>query len=71
MGDQPFPEPGLIVLFGSGETSPSGRKIFDGLLRLLPQSPRITLLETPAGFELNSHQVISRVGDFFLHRLQN
>jgi cyanophycinase-like exopeptidase len=31
----------------------------------------LALLETPAGFELNSHQVISRVGDFFIHRLQN
>jgi hypothetical protein len=71
MSDLYNPEPGLIVLFGSGETSPSGRKIFDGILRLLPQSPRIALLETPAGFELNSHQVINRVGDFFIHRLQN
>jgi cyanophycinase-like exopeptidase len=28
-------------------------------------------LETPAGFELNSPQVIGRVKDFFSHRLQN
>jgi cyanophycinase-like exopeptidase len=69
--DQFIPEPGLIVLFGSGETSPTGRKIFDRVLQSLPQSPRIALLETPAGFELNSLQVISRVGDFFTHRLQN
>jgi len=71
MSDQIFPEPGLIILFGSGETSPTGRKIFDRIIRSLPQSPRLALLETPAGFELNSHQVISRVGDFFTHRLQN
>jgi cyanophycinase-like exopeptidase len=65
------PEPGLIVLFGSGETSPTGRKVFDQVFRALPYSPRLALLETPAGFELNSHQVISQVGEFFSHRLQN
>jgi cyanophycinase-like exopeptidase len=66
-----LPEPGLILLFGSGETSPTGRKIFDHIFRSLPDSPRIALLETPAGFELNSAQVIGRVADFFSHRLQN
>ncbi len=66
-----LPEPGLIVLFGSGETSPTGRKIFAHVFRSLPQKPKLALLETPAGFELNSHQVISRVGDFFTQRLQN
>jgi hypothetical protein len=63
--------PGPVVLFGSGETSPSGRKIFERVLRQLPESPRIALLETPAGFELNSAQVIGRVADFLRHRLQN
>lgn len=63
--------PGPIVLFGSGETSPSGRKVFDRILRDLPMRPLLALLETPAGFELNSTQVISRVGEFLEHRLQN
>jgi cyanophycinase-like exopeptidase len=63
--------PGPIVLFGSGETSPSGRKIYDHIMRRLPFKPRIALLETPAGFELNSPQVIGRVADFISHRLQN
>ncbi len=63
--------PGQIALFGSGETSASGQKIFDQLLRQLPANPRIALLETPAGFELNSAQVIGRVADFLNHRLQN
>jgi cyanophycinase-like exopeptidase len=71
VGDQPYTRPGLIVLFGSGETSPMGRKIFEEIFRKLPSSPRLALLETPAGFELNSPQVIGRVGDFFTHRLQN
>ena len=63
--------PGPVVLFGSGETSPSGRKVFDFLLSKLPPAPRLALLETPAGFELNSEQVIGRVAEFILHRLQN
>jgi hypothetical protein len=70
-GDQPIPRPGLIVLFGSGETSPIGRKIFEEVFRTLPPSPRLALVETPAGFELNSPQVIGRVGDFISHRMQN
>jgi len=64
-------EPGPIALFGSGETSPSGQKIFDQLFRQLPASPRVTILETPAGFELNSPRVAGRVGEFLEHRLQN
>jgi hypothetical protein len=62
--------PGPIMLFGSGETSPSGRKAFDTLMRHLPVSPRVALLETPAGFELNSSQVIGRIADFINLRLQ-
>jgi hypothetical protein len=62
--------PGPILLFGSGETSPSGRRAFDAVMRQLPPYPRVALLETPAGFELNSHQVIGRIADFIQFRLQ-
>lgn len=62
---------GPIVLFGSGETSPAGQKVFDQVLRELPECPRLALIETPAGFELNSPQVIGRVADFLSHHLQN
>ena len=65
------PIPGPILLFGSGETSPSGRKAFDLALKKLPQAPRIALLETPAGFELNSEAVMRRIEDFLLVNLQN
>ena len=70
-GNLPLPQPGQILLFGSGETSPTGRKIFESVFQALPYAPRLALLETPAGFELNSPQVIGRVGEFFTHRLQN
>jgi cyanophycinase-like exopeptidase len=64
-------QPGLVVLFGSGETSASGRKIYDWLMRCLSPPIRVAVLETPAGFELNSAQVAGRVADFLRHRLQN
>lgn len=64
-------DPGLIILFGSGETSPSGQKVFDWLLRQLPVPARVAILETPAGFELNSDKVAGRIGDFLAHHLRN
>jgi hypothetical protein len=63
--------PGPIALFGSGETAPSGQKIFDFLFQLSPPSPRVRILETPAGFELNSAGVAGNVGAFIQDRLQN
>jgi len=63
--------PGLVVLFGSGETSASGRKVFDWLCSCLPTPVRVAILETPAGFELNSPQVAGRIGEFLDHHLQN
>src|SRR5574341_178980 len=62
---------GQIAFLGSGETSLAGGRIFETLARALPQPLRIAILETPAGFELNSHQVAGRVADFFKTRLQN
>jgi hypothetical protein len=62
---------GLIALLGSGETSLSGGRIFDTIARQFPQPLRIAILETPAGFELNSAMVARRVGDFLEARLQN
>lgn len=69
--DSSFLTPGPVVLFGSGETSPSGRKVFDQLFRRYPLSPQVVVLETPAGFELNSSQVAGRIADFLKLRMQN
>jgi hypothetical protein len=63
--------PGPIALFGSGETAPSGQKIFDFLFKLMPDSPRVSIIETPAGFELNSEQVAGNVAQFIQKHLQN
>jgi hypothetical protein len=60
-----------MLLFGSGETSANGQKAFDWLFRRLAQPLRVAILETPAGFELNSQQVAQRIADFLRQRLQN
>lgn len=62
---------GQIAFLGSGETSLAGGRIFESLARRLDQPLRIVIVETPAGFELNSDQVAGRVGDFLKNRLQN
>lgn len=62
---------GQIAFLGSGETSLAGGRIFETLAKRINQPLRIALLETPAGFELNSSQVVGRVGDFMRTRLQN
>ncbi len=67
----PTPRPGPVVLFGSGETSANGQKAFDWVFRRQDQPLRVAILETPAGFELNSQQVAQRIADFLRQRLQN
>jgi len=62
---------GQIAFLGSGETSLAGGRIFESLARNINAQIRIALMETPAGFELNSAQVVGRVGDFMKTRLQN
>ncbi len=49
-------KPGLVVLFGSGEMSPTGRKIHEEIFKLsgFTQPVKIGILETPTGFEVNA-----------------
>jgi len=63
--------PGNIAFLGSGETSLAGGRVFEQLAKQINEPLRIALLETPAGFELNSAQVAGRVADFLKTRLQN
>ncbi len=62
---------GRIAFLGSGETSLAGGRIFEALARLIPPPLRVAVMETTAGFELNSPQVAGRVADFLQTRLQN
>lgn len=66
-----MPTPGLITLIGSGETAPSGRVLYEPAFDRLPTPVKVAVMETPAGFELNSPHVASRVSEFIQHRLQN
>ncbi|MGB8212156.1 MAG: hypothetical protein WCE68_01230 [Anaerolineales bacterium] len=62
---------GPLALLGSGETSLAGGRIFEIIAQRFSPPLRIAILETPAGFELNSPKVAGRVGDFLETRLQN
>jgi len=63
--------PGPIVFFGSGETSATGRKTWDSLFARMPKPIRVSILETPAGFQPNSAHVAGRIAEFIRKRLQN
>ncbi len=62
---------GIIALMGSGETSAAGGLVFEAAVRHLNSRPRIGILETPAGFELNTQRVAGRVAEYLSTRLQN
>ena len=64
-------QPGLITLFGSGESAPSAQKIYHALFSALSEAPRVAILETPAGFEPNSDDVAGQVAAYLQKRLQN
>ena len=62
---------GRVAFLGSGETSLAGGRIFETLARLISTPLHVSILETPAGFELNSSLVAGRVAEFLKTRLQN
>jgi cyanophycinase-like exopeptidase len=62
---------GKVLLLSSGETSNSGRRILEGIFAEMGPTIRVAILETPAGFELNSTWVAERVGDYIKSSLQN
>src|SRR5829696_7422654 len=64
-------QPGLIALFGSGETSSQGRKIHDYLMARLPVPVQVAILETPAGFQPNAEGVNLKIQQFLEKSLQN
>lgn len=62
---------GLVGVLGSGETSAHGGMLYETLVRHFTAPVSIGILETPAGFELNSPLVAGRVADYMKNRLQN
>ena len=63
--------PGFLVLMGSGETAYQGGRVYEWLARQYAQPVKIAVLETPAGFELNSERVAGRVVEYLQQRLRN
>jgi cyanophycinase-like exopeptidase len=62
---------GPVALIGSGETSAAGGRVFEAIARRYASPVRIAILETPAGFEVNSDRVAGRIADFLQRRLAN
>lgn len=56
---------GIIVLFGSGEISPTGRAIHRRILGQLSGKAKVAILETPAGFQPNTHLVAKEIAGMF------
>lgn len=63
--------PGKVVLFGSGETAAGAQKAYHQLFAALGETPRVAILETPAGFELNSEWVAGQVAAYIRQHLRN
>ena len=62
---------GPIALFGSGETAPGAYRIHERVMRRLATPVAVAILETPAGFELNSPAVAGKVGAYLERHLRN
>ncbi len=62
-------EHGLVALFGSGETSADGRKVYEWVMSRLEPPVHTAVLETPAGFQPNSALVAGKVADFIREHL--
>jgi cyanophycinase-like exopeptidase len=61
---------GIIVLFGSGETLDTGRKIQRNVLFDLPRGQKVAIVETPAGFQPNSNIVAQELAQVFTFSLK-
>lgn len=64
-------EIGPIALFGSGETAPGAHRIHARVMQRLSTPVSVAILETPAGFELNSAAVAGKVGAHLERHLRN
>jgi len=61
--------PGAIALIGSGETAHAGRQAFAALFAQLRPPVRVTIIETPAGFQPNAALVARRLAQFLCEHL--
>ncbi|MEV1177189.1 hypothetical protein [Nonomuraea sp. NPDC049784] len=59
--------PGLLVLMGSGETSPTMVEIHRAVARTLRAGARAVLLDTPYAFQENAADISARARRYFAH----
>ncbi|MET8336891.1 hypothetical protein ABZV14_19985 [Streptosporangium canum] len=57
--------PGVLVLMGSGETSPTMVEVHRSVVRQLGRRPRAVLLDTPYAFQENAADISSRARRYF------
>lgn len=55
----------LLVIMGSGETTPTMIKPHRQIFELLPEPGRAVLLDTPYGFQLNADEISARTAGYF------
>jgi hypothetical protein len=55
----------LLVIMGSGETTPTMIKPHRAIFDALPQPTRAVLLDTPYGFQLNADEISARTVGYF------
>lgn len=60
---------GQLVLIGSGETSSYGKTLLRKVLQKTNRRHNVTILETPAGFQPNSHLVAQEIANVFTSSL--
>jgi len=66
------PKNSFIVLFGSGEISPFGRKVHQEVFEKIGKDKiNLAIITTPAGFQPNVKIVYEEIAQFFQDRLQN
>ena len=58
-------QPGLLVLMGSGETSPTMVEVHRSVVRRLGRAPEAILLDTPYAFQENAADISSRARRYF------
>jgi cyanophycinase-like exopeptidase len=61
--------PKMLVIMGSGETSPTMVATHQQLLSRLPASSRAVLVETPYGFQENADEISRRTMEYFRHNV--
>ncbi|MER7499459.1 hypothetical protein AB0L05_16380 [Nonomuraea pusilla] len=59
--------PGLLVLMGSGETSPTMVEVHRAAARARPPGARAVLLDTPYAFQENAADISARARRYFRH----